>query len=361
MKFYKEISSNNSQEHLASNLLLNTHARSPHSIEDIALLICHELRTPLTSIQAVLGLLHTGKLDSLSEEGQQLLRIAISNAKRLGRLANAIERTPSLPATLLSRTEIEQLQLENDLHHALDRQQFEVVYQPIIAVDSYKTVGFEALLRWRHPSKGNISPTIFIPLAEQAGLIHHVGLWVLEQACHQLHLWQQQFACTPPLSMSVNLSALQLLQPDLLKDIKRILQQTNIAPGSLKLEITETTFIENQQLASHLLTELRQSEVQVYIDDFGTGYSSLARLQDFPIDALKIDRSFVQSKCWHISEIIILLASRLNLDVIAEGVETTEDLLMLQTMGCKQMQGYLFSEPVDIQTATRYLYVSCSQ
>jgi EAL domain-containing protein (putative c-di-GMP-specific phosphodiesterase class I) len=305
----------------------------------------------------VLGLLHTGKLGSLSEEGRQLLRIAMSNAKRLGRLANAIEHTPSLPLTLLSRTEIEQLQLENDLHHALDRQQFELVYQPIIAVEFDRTIGFEALIRWRHPSKGDISPTIFIPLAEQAGIIHHVGLWVLEQACHQLHTWQQQFACTPALSMSVNLSALQLLQPGLLQDVKRILKQTNIAPGSLKLEITETALIENQQVASRLLAELKQMEVQVYIDDFGTGYSSLARLQDFPIDALKIDRSFVQGKRWDISEIIILLASRLHLGVIAEGVETAEDLLMLQALGCKQMQGYLFSKPVDSQTATRYLCV----
>jgi EAL domain-containing protein (putative c-di-GMP-specific phosphodiesterase class I) len=322
------------------------------------LFICHELRTPLTSIQGVLGLLHTGKLGTLSEEGQQLLKIAVHNANRLARLANAIEHNPTPPMTLLSPTEIEQIQMENDLYHALDRQEFELVYHPIIAVETGKTVGFEALVRWQHPNKGEVAPTVFIPLMEKISMIHPLGLWVLDQACHQLQVWQQQFSASPPLSMSVNLSALQLLQPGLIQDVRAILDRTNIAPGSLKLEITETALIENHEIASCLLTDLRQMNVQVYIDDFGTGYSSLARLQDLPIDALKIDRSFIQHKRWDISEIIILLASKLNLEIIAEGVETEEELFMLQLLGCKQIQGYLFSKPVDSQTATHHLCTS---
>jgi EAL domain-containing protein (putative c-di-GMP-specific phosphodiesterase class I) len=343
---------------LNDQLLQSSDCLAADLLEDATLFISHELRTPLTPIRGVLGLLRTGQLGELSEEGQRLIAIALSNADRLTRLANAIEREAIAPATLLSPIEIEQLQLENDLHRALKQQQFRLVYQPIVEVNqghSEQIISFEALLRWQHPSKGNIPPSVFIPMAERTGTIHELGLWVLSQACHQLADWQQQFPKTPPISMSVNLSAMQLLQPNLLQQVQQILRETKIAPNSLKLEITESTLIENQDFAAYMLSQLRSMGAQVYIDDFGTGYSSLARLQELPIDALKIDRSFIHFKRWDISEIIITLASRLGLTVIAEGVETLEDLVTLKTLGCQQMQGYLFSKPIDSAIATHLL------
>ncbi|MDX2217271.1 MAG: EAL domain-containing protein [Oculatellaceae cyanobacterium bins.114] len=323
--------------------------------ESPTLFISHELRTPLTSIQGVLGLLQTGQLGDLSDEGYRLIAIALNNANRLTRLANTIEQAAVTPIKLLSSTEIEQLQLENSLHHALNQQQFQLVYQPIIETNPERIVSFEALLRWQHPTQGDISPTVFIPMAERTGIIQQLGLWALKQACYQLADWQRQFSGAPPISISVNLSVVQLLQPDLLQQIQQILQESKIAPGSLKLEITETMLIANQDVAIYLLSQFRSMGLQVYLDDFGTGYSSLARLQDLPIDALKIDRSFIQSKRWDISETIILLASRLGLQVIAEGVETPEDSIALQSLGCNRMQGYFFSRPIAEVAATKLL------
>lgn len=331
---------------------------SPSLSEDTSLFISHELRTPLTSIQGALGLLYSGQLGELSEEGQRLLEIALNNIIRLTRLATAIEHETVASLTLLSPDAVAQLKLENDLHQVLieeDFQQFRLMYQPIMGMNPEQIISFEALLRWHHPSQGILSPGVFIPIAERIGVIGQLGLWVLKQACHQLANWQRQFPAHPPIAMSVNLSALQLLQPDLLQQVQQVLQDTQIAPNSLKLEITETALIENQELAAWVLSHLRLLGVQVYIDDFGTGYSSLARLQDLPIDALKIDRSFIQSKRWDISETIIALAVKLGLEVIAEGVETADDFAALQALGCQQMQGYFFSKPVDPAIATQFL------
>ncbi|PSB27257.1 diguanylate phosphodiesterase [Stenomitos frigidus ULC18] len=323
-----------------------------------ALSICHELRTPLTSIQGALGLLHTGQLGCLSDEGQRVLAIAINNVNRLTRLANAMEDQPLLPMTLLAEGNIEQLQLENALYGALDRQEFQLAYQSIVSVDNNSIIGFEALARWYHPSKGVISPDIFIALAEKNQCIHPLGLWILEQACRQLYTWQQQFSAHPSLTMSVNLSALQLLQPNLVQEVQQILEKTQVRPSSLKLEITESMLIENQQEAIFALSQLRDMGIQLYVDDFGTGYSSLGRLQDLPIDVLKIDRSFVQSQQWDISETIVLLAAKLGLDVIAEGVETAEDQAALEAVGCTKMQGYHFSKPLNSQAATALITAS---
>lgn len=327
--------------------------------ENTALALCHELRTPLTSIQGALGLLRTGHLGSLSEKGWHVLTIAINNVNRLARLANAIEGRPTPPMTMLSKEVIEQLQLEHELCSALHRQEFQVAYQSIVSVETNQIIGFEALARWQHSSQGFIAPTVFIPLAEKAGCIHELGLWMIEQACYQLYTWQQQFPSPSPLTMSVNLSALQLLQPNLLQDVRHILEKSRIAPDSLKLEITESTLIENKPIII-LLSELRALGIQLYVDDFGTGYSSLGRLQELPIDLLKIDRSFVKSQQWAISETIVLLAAKLGLDVIAEGVETTADRAALQAVGCTKMQGYHFSRPLTSQAATALMQTSHS-
>lgn len=324
-------------------------------LTDLTSLVSHELRTPLTSIQGVLGLLHKGYFGSLSEDGQRLLDIAIHNANRLSRLADAIDHEPAVSMTLLSDAEIERLQLENDFHSAFTHEELQLVYQPIVSVETNRILGFEALSRWHHPHKGLISPAIFIPLAEQTGLIHQLGLWSIEQACQQLYQWQQQFPSEPALTMSVNLSTIQLLQPNLVDQLQNILNKIDIAPHTLRLEITESALIENPEQAIAILSELKALGVQFYIDDFGTGYSALGRLKDLPIDALKIDRSFVSGKKWDISETILMLANKLGLDVIAEGVETPEELVSLRALGCKQMQGYFFSKPVDHQTASHLI------
>jgi len=324
-------------------------------LSDRLTLISHELRTPMTSIYGVLGLLNNGQLGSLSADGQHLLSIAIQNAHRLIRFINLIEQDGVLPFHVLSAQQMEEFQLETDLQEAFDRREFQLQYQPIISSESECIIGFEALARWHHPSRGVISPTIFIPLLEKMALIHRLGLWVLEQACHQLAYWQQQFEAAADLTMSVNLSTLQLQHPDFVKQVEEILQTTGVNPRCLKLEITESALIENYPVAFSALSALRALGVQFYIDDFGTGYSSLGRLHNLPIDALKLDRSFVQSKQWGICETIILMATRLRLGVIAEGVETVEELLSLKALGCIKMQGYFFHKPLDHQTASELL------
>lgn len=325
---------------------------------DVASLISHELRTPLTSIQGVLGLLHQGYFGELSGEGQRLLAIAMHNANRLVRLANAIDHESALAVSILSKFEIELLQLENDLHIAFEHGNLQLFYQPIISIEKGRILGFEALTRWRHPKEGWIPPSVFIPLAEKTDLIHQLGLWSVAHACQQLQLWQQQYPAHPSLTMSVNLSTLQLLQPNLVQQMQQILHTTGVAPDKLKLEITESALIENPDLAIAILSDLRALGIQFYLDDFGTGYSSLARLKDLPIDALKLDRSFISSKKWDISETILSLAEKLGLGVIAEGVETSEEMLSLRALGYSQMQGYLFSKPVNSQTATTLIAMS---
>ncbi|MFB2939418.1 EAL domain-containing protein [Aerosakkonemataceae cyanobacterium BLCC-F154] len=336
----------------------NSDLRLTEQLASLSSLVSHELRTPLTSIRGVLGLLHNGYLGSLSEDGLRLLDIAIHNTDRLVRLANAIDRESSVAMAILSDADIEQLQLENDLHSALRNHEFRLHYQPIVSIETNKIIGFEALCRWQHPVKGLISPTKFIPLAEKTGLIHQLGLWSIEEACYQLQKWQQQFPSNPPLSMSVNLSTLQLIQHNLVEEIQSILQRVDIAPDSLRLEITESSLIENPQEAIVIFSQLKALGVQFYVDDFGTGYSALGRLKDLPINALKIDRSFVLEKKWDISETILILAKKLGLDVIAEGVETQEDLAFIKALGCQKMQGYFFSKPVEHQVASVLIYRS---
>lgn len=319
---------------------------------ELTSLLSYELRTPLTSIRGVLGLLLSGEFGSLSETGQHLLKIAMHNTDRLMRLAEVIEHEIEPPASILSTAEIERFQLEADLLGAWERQEFELYYQPIVSLDGGVTVGFEALVRWQHPKRGCVSPTVFIPYAEKIGSIERLGLWVLERACHQLQVWQERFPQDTPLSMSVNVSSVQLSQPDLPDRIREICEDTGIAPGSLRLEITESSSIENSERAMASLEQLKAMGIQLYLDDFGTGYSSLSRLQDLRVDVLKIDRSFVSQKKWEVIWSIILLAESLGLEVIAEGVETSEDLEKLRLLGCDRVQGFFFSEPIDAQQAT---------
>lgn len=328
--------------------------RSTDKFEVTNAFVVQEIRTSLTPIQGVLSLLKAGQLASLSETGQHLISTALNNTKRLIRLTEIVENEFIPPVEILSSTDVERLQLITDLHQAWKNDEFRVFYQPIVSADDLRITGFEALLRWIHPTRGSISPAVFIPLAEEIGLIYCLGLWVLEEACAQLKEWQQSFPqlC---LSISVNLSPLQLSQLELVSEIQKILQKNDISPQDLKLEITEGSLIENSQTAIALLLELRSIGIQLSIDDFGTGYSSLSRIQDLPINILKIDRIFIKNKQWSLIHNILSIASSLGLEVVAEGVETYEELDQMQSMGCKQVQGYFFSVPLDGPSITHLI------
>jgi diguanylate cyclase (GGDEF)-like protein/PAS domain S-box-containing protein len=243
------------------------------------------------------------------------------------------------------------LQLETDLRHAVERQEFELHYQPIVLLKNKQLVGFEALVRWRHPQRGLVSPGEFIPTAEDTGLIVPLGWWVLQEACRQMQMWQQQFALNPPLTISVNLAGKQITQPDAAERVEQILQATGLHPSSLKLEITESSLMEHTESTIAMLQQLKALGIQLAIDDFGTGYSSLSYLYRFPVDTLKIDRSFVNKMDVEVEKLelvrtIATLAWNLSMDVVAEGIETPQQLSQLTSLGCEYGQGYLFSRPV---------------
>ena len=243
------------------------------------------------------------------------------------------------------------LKMETDLRRACERDELFVDYQPIVSLGNRTLIGFEALVRWRHPEFGLVPPKDFIPVAEETGQILTIGQTVLESACRQAREWQQTYPAAPPLFISVNLSVKQFNQPGLVENIAGLLEQFQLPPRCLKLEITESVFSDNIEAAVGLLTKLRELGVQLSIDDFGTGYSSLSYLQRFPIDTLKIDRSFVTQMMENeenlaIVRTIVALAQNLGMDVVAEGVETEDQLKLLKKLECENGQGYLFSTPL---------------
>ncbi len=261
---------------------------------------------------------------------------------------------------------VDRLQIETDLRRAIERQEFRVHYQPIVSLSTGRIIGFEALLRWQHPSRGLVSPIEFIPTAEETGLITPIGWWTLREACRQLKIWQEQFASPQPLTMNVNLSCKQFTQPDLLEQIDSVLGETQPAIGSLKLEITESVVMENPDLVRELLLQLQKRKIPLCIDDFGTGYSSLSRLHHFPISTLKIDRSFVSrlgalGENSEIIRAIVTLAQNLSMDVVAEGIEVSEQILPLIELRCEYGQGYFFSKPLDSEGAKALLIAQWRQ
>ncbi|MGB3693325.1 MAG: EAL domain-containing protein [Spirulinaceae cyanobacterium] len=258
---------------------------------------------------------------------------------------------------------VELLNLETDLRKAIEREEFLVYYQPIVCLETGKIKAFEALVRWQHPQRGFVSPGQFIPIAEETGLIIPLGMLVLRQACHQLQRWQKLFLPEDSLTMSVNLSVKQFSQPDLLGQIDQVITETNLDSRSLKLEITESAIMGNQEDVLTLLNQIKERQIQLSIDDFGTGYSSFSYLHRLPFDTLKIDRSFVSNldgvkKHREIVEAIATLAQKLKMQVIAEGIETEQQLAHLRSLGCDFGQGWFFSKPLSQESAEEMLLSS---
>lgn len=252
----------------------------------------------------------------------------------------------------MQRRAIDRLHLEADLQRAIKLQQLHLNYQPIVSLKTDEIVGFEALVRWQHPTRGLVSPTEFIPLAEETGLIIPLGEWVLSEACRQLSLWRDRLP--DHFRVSVNLSGMQLWHPLLLQFLDDLLRSLSLSGSYLKLEITESILMQNSAAAIALLEQFKQRQIQLSMDDFGTGYSSFSYLQRLPIDTLKLDRSFVDNieghgKDFDIAKAIITLAHVLGLDAIAEGIETPQQRDILRSLDCEYGQGYLFSRPLDGQ------------
>ena len=276
---------------------------------------------------------------------------AMSRAKELGKGYQFF--SPEMNAKATKR-----LVLESSLRRALERQEMLLHYQPRVDLSTGQITGMEALVRWQHPDLGLVPPVEFIPLAEETEVIFPLGEWVLRTACRQSKIWKRDgFRLIP---VAVNLSPRQLRHQELVEVVERVLKETDLDPNHLELELTESVLLENNETTIGTLRQLQRMGIQIAIDDFGTGYSSLSYLKRFPINCLKIDRSFVADVSSDpdnaaIVKAIITLAHSLNLKVIAEGVETTKQLDFLRSMGCHEMQGYLFSKPVPVDQATRLL------
>ncbi|PYT80696.1 MAG: diguanylate cyclase [Acidobacteria bacterium] len=295
------------------------------------------------------------------EQPEDMLRdadTAMYRAKSLGKARFEVFDA-DMRASVMAR-----LQLETDLRGALERGEFRNFYQPIVSLDTGRIVGFEALLRWQHPTRDLVGPEEFIHVAEETGLIRELGWWNLQEACRQVAEWR-----TDPkgrdLIISVNLSAKQFLQANLVEDIRKLLHKLSLAPDALKLEITESAVMTDPSAAVEMLQQIKSIGIRLAIDDFGTGYSSLSYLHRFPLDTLKIDRSFIRDirsdgEGLEIAKTILPLANNLRLDVVAEGVETAEQVALLRQLHCNYAQGYYFSKPLSAEGTTALLAVEPS-
>ncbi|MGC9505733.1 EAL domain-containing protein [Baaleninema sp.] len=310
--------------------------------------------------QASIGIVAQGN-DELYQQPQDLLQdadIALYRAKRQSNKPRIVVFDRAMRGETVRR-----LQLETDLRSCIDREELRVVYQPIVALNSLQVVGFEALVRWHHPQYGAISPVEFIPIAEETGSIQRLGLWVLQVASRQLRRWQRQFPHSL-LHVSVNVSGKQLT-PEFLPQLDRVLEETRLPGSTLKLEITETALMNDVDGAIDLLQAVKAREIVICLDDFGTGYCSLNYLHRFPIDVLKLDRSFVRSLSLKkdaernskskIVKSMVSLAHGLGIDIIAEGIENIHQLQHLQKLSCQYGQGYWFAAPLSAELAEELL------
>jgi diguanylate cyclase (GGDEF)-like protein/PAS domain S-box-containing protein len=261
---------------------------------------------------------------------------------------------PEMHEVVLAR-----LELRADLQRAIANNEFELHYQPVVRLKDGAVCGFEALLRWQHPERGMMQPDAFIPFAEETGLIVPMGRWVLREGCRKAKIVQEQFPMEPPLSMSVNLSVKQLQHSDIVADVRDAIEESEIDPRCLTLEITETVMMADADLAVERLKELKQLGVRLAMDDFGTGYSSLSYLSRFPVDVLKMDRSFLREgqspEESGLASAVVALGQTLALEVVAEGIELEEQWLSLRDLGCERGQGYFFARPMHVDAALEFL------
>jgi len=294
--------------------------------------------------------------DAKQQDQEEMLKdaeIAMYAAK--GRGGDRIEAFR--PALRQHRSDL--LEIEAEMRRGLEREEFKVLYQPIVRLEDKTIAGFEALVRWEHPKRGRLNAGEFIPIAERTGLINELGMFVLDRTARQLAGWQQQVATAYPIFASVNVSSRQLLRHDLVNDVKAVISRSDVVRGTLKLEVTESLVMENPEFASKVLERLRELGAGLSLDDFGTGYSSLSYLQRFPFDTIKVDQSFVRSNGRTNRPIILRsivgLAHDLGMQVVAEGAETESDALELLQLGCEYVQGFLYGQPMTAEQARKLL------
>jgi diguanylate cyclase (GGDEF)-like protein/PAS domain S-box-containing protein len=333
--------------------------RDPTRLIAFAETIRRTLRAPITFndreifLTASIGLALGDVQPNRTEEVLKDAELAMYHAKRIG--GDRIELFK--PAMRARKTD--RLTLESELRRALEREEITILYQPIVRLEDRSVAGFEALARWDHPKLGRMSPSEFINIAEEIGLIVDLGLFVLERTARQLSTWQRGVRMRTPVFASVNVSSRQLLRHDLIHDLRTVLSRSGLARGTLKLELTESIVMENPEHAAQLLTRLKELGAGLALDDFGTGHSSLAYLQRFPFDTIKIDQSFVRANNKGTRPVllrsIISLAHDLGMDVVAEGAETDSDAVELYQLGCEYAQGYAFGEPMTPEAARKLL------
>jgi diguanylate cyclase (GGDEF)-like protein len=303
-----------------------------------------------TSIGIALSAAPGASPDNMLRDADVAMYAAKSEGKARYKVFNAGMYTKAL----------RRLELENELRRAIEGGELRLHYQPKISLNDGSVVGMEALARWEHPTRGLVAPDEFIPLAEETNLIYPLGKWVLEEACARAREWQLLYPHAAEMVMSVNISAKQFQQPDMITSLKRVLRETGLAPRHLQLEITESVVTADPDFATRVLAELKELEVKLAVDDFGKGYSSLTSLKRFPLDDLKIDRSFVgdlgrSAQDAAIAKLVIDLAHVVGMRAVAEGVETSEQLRQLQRMGCDVVQGYYLYRPLPASRASALL------
>ena len=334
-------------------VVLLDNLKAVHNTADVAKRIQHALAQPFmvdgrdVFLTASIGSTSSSTGYDQAEEVLRDARAALYRAKGLGKACFVMFDT-AMHTHAMAR-----LQLESALHRAVERQEFRLFYQPIVSLETGRIAGFEALLRWEHPERGLVVPDEFIPVAEDLGLIIPIGQWALHEGCRQLRAWQREFVDLRPLTVSVNLSARQFAHSELLTVVDHALAETGLEASSLKLEITESVMMDNTELSSAILLDLKARHIDTCMDDFGTGYSSLSFLQQYAVDILKIDQSFMGlgKESVAIVRTIVTLAHNLGKHVIAEGVETPGQVALLRSLRCEYGQGYFFSKPIDGKAA----------
>jgi diguanylate cyclase (GGDEF)-like protein len=330
-----------------------------NEITEIATRILETVSTPFeidgkeVQVSASLGIVHNDHSYLHAEELVQDADIAMYRAKAQSKGSFKLFKAE------MRKQVLNRLELENELRVALEQNEFELYYQPIIKLTSGQISGFEALIRWRHPQRGLVLPGEFIPVAEESGLLNKIGSWVLKEACRQSYEWQMRYPMEPPLAISVNVSSSQIYKPDFADQVIQICNKSGLPGESLKLEITESTYLNSPEETIRLFTQLRTLGIEILIDDFGTGYSSLSYLQRYPVNALKIDQSFISQVSRRNQEgivtTIISLAHKMGIATIAEGVESREQLECLMDLGCDYAQGFLLDKPLQHSEAEERL------